>query len=109
MVHFLKKFYMKCNKTKKESSYRYINKKIKKVMKTTTKTISKLLLLLGLILVINTSFLAYNTNNIMTIETEESLVLEDWMMNENYFSTPIIEEEKTLELENWMLDEKYFQ
>jgi len=100
---------MKCNKTKKESSYRYINKKIKKVMKTTTKTISKLLLLLGLILVINTSFLAYNTNNIMTIETEESLVLEDWMMNENYFSTPIIEEEKTLELENWMLDEKYFQ
>jgi len=44
----------------------------------------------------------------LEVETEESLVMEDWMVNEAYFVSSI-EIEKALEVEDWMLDEKNFQ
>jgi len=77
--------------------------------------------------------------SILEQETEEALVIESWMIDENYFTTSVsigeaveipldvedwmineslfnansiyleLETEKTLELENWMTDENYFE
>ena len=44
-------------------------------------------------------------------ETEDALQLEDWMMNENNFSTNALVETETespMELESWMTDESIF-
>ena len=75
-----------------------------------TKTIFTTLLVLGLVLIVNASFLSSESKmeTYLEVETEESLVMEDWMVNEAYFVSSI-EIEKALEVEDWMLDEKNFQ
>lgn len=89
-----------------------INKiKTEKMKTKTANTIFRTLLILSLILIVNTSFLSDNrANNFMSFETEaeESLVIEDWMTNENTFNVSIDEKDDELKIEDWMLDEKNF-
>jgi len=82
-----------------------------------TTTFFRLLLVLSLILIINTSFLTDKSSNandfvLFEIENEESLELEDWMMNDDFFNESVYfktETEESLELEDWMLNENNFQ
>jgi hypothetical protein len=93
-----------------------INKMKTNKMKTNKmKTIFRTLLILGLILIVSTSFLSDNrANNFMNfeVETEESLDVEDWMTNENTFNVNSmyleVETEESLEVEDWMTNENTF-
>lgn len=100
----------------------------------TKNAILRTLLIVVLIFMVNTSFLAenktnfinneeteesleiedwmlnnFNVNATIETETEESLQVEDWMMNNFNVNTFEVETEKPLKVENWMLDEKNFQ
>ena len=48
----------------------------------------------------------------METETEETLELEDWMINDNYFAPAAVsmevDSESPMELENWMTSDNYF-
>ncbi len=48
----------------------------------------------------------------METETEETLELEDWMINDNYFTPATVsmevDSESPMELENWMTNDNYF-
>ena len=54
------------------------------------------------------------SDDFMNIEEEGELVVEDWMLDENYFMTPLNSnemseaEEEKLVVEDWMLDESHF-
>lgn len=55
----------------------------------------------------------FSVSSILKEEIESPMELEAWMTNENYFSQSVIhftvETENALELEDWMLNERYFQ
>jgi len=54
------------------------------------------------------------SDDFMNIEEEGELVVEDWMLDENYFISPLSSnemseaEEEKLVVEDWMLDESHF-
>lgn len=89
----------------------------------TKNVVVKLLLIVGLIFIVNTSFLADNKLDFVYVETEteESLIIEDWMKNENLFEKETkesfknnfeisieTETEESLVIEDWMKNENNF-